>query len=77
MKIALIGATGNVGQRITAEAVSRGHQVTAIARNVGSLGASDAVTPRAGDLGDEAAIADLLEGHDAAILSVRRSPDSV
>jgi hypothetical protein len=71
LKIALIGATGNVGQRITAEAVSRGHQVTAIARNVGSLGASDAVTPRAGDLGDEAAIADLLEGHDAAILSVR------
>ena len=71
MKIALIGATGNVGQRVTAEAVSRGHQVTAIARNVGSLGASDAVTPRAGDLGDEAAIADLLEGHDAAVLSVR------
>ena len=43
MKIALIGATGNVGQRITAEAVSRGHQVTAIARNIGGLGASDFV----------------------------------
>ena len=71
MKIALIGATGNVGQRIIAEAVSRGHQVTAIARNIGGLGASDAVTPKAGDLGDEAAIADLLEGHDAAVLSVR------
>ena len=34
MKIALIGATGNVGRRVTAEAVSRGHEVIAIARDV-------------------------------------------
>jgi uncharacterized protein len=71
LKIALIGATGNVGQRVTAEAVSRGHQVTAIARNVGNIGASDAVTARTGDLADEAGIAELLRGHDVAVLSVR------
>ncbi|WP_428958446.1 NAD(P)-dependent oxidoreductase [Levilactobacillus brevis] len=33
MKIGLIGATGNVGQVICQEALSRGHQVTAVVRN--------------------------------------------
>ncbi|WP_214464395.1 NAD(P)-dependent oxidoreductase [Levilactobacillus brevis] len=33
MKIGLIGATGNVGQVIYQEALSRGHQVTAVVRN--------------------------------------------
>jgi len=33
MKILLIGATGNIGQRILKEALNKGHKVTAIARN--------------------------------------------
>jgi hypothetical protein len=33
MKLALIGATGNVGRRILDEALRRGHTVTAIARD--------------------------------------------
>ena len=33
MKIAVIGASGNAGSRITAELARRGHAVTAIARN--------------------------------------------
>ena len=33
MKIAHFGATGNAGSRIVAEALRRGHEVTAIARN--------------------------------------------
>ena len=33
MKIAVIGASGNAGSRITAELARRGHSVTAIARN--------------------------------------------
>ena len=32
-EIALFGATGMIGQRILNEAVSRGHQVTAIVRD--------------------------------------------
>ena len=32
MKIAIIGATGNVGTRLTDEALRRGHAVTTIAR---------------------------------------------
>lgn len=71
MKIALIGATGNVGQRITAEAVSRGHRVTAIARNISGIVPQDDVTPAEGDLADEAGMARLLAGHDVVVLSVR------
>ena len=33
MRIGIIGATGNIGQRILAEALSRGHQVTAFTRD--------------------------------------------
>jgi len=37
MKLALIGATGTIGQRILREALDRGHQVTAIVRNPSRL----------------------------------------
>ncbi|MFC6254139.1 NAD(P)-dependent oxidoreductase [Secundilactobacillus hailunensis] len=33
MKIGIIGATGNVGQVVTREALNRGHEVSAIVRN--------------------------------------------
>lgn len=71
MKIALIGATGNVGQRIISEAVSRGHEVIAIARNVDAIAAQDHVTPVAADLADPGSIARALKGADVAVLSVR------
>lgn len=35
--IALLGATGNVGSRLLDEALSRGHQVTALVRDPGRL----------------------------------------
>jgi len=71
MKIALIGATGNVGQRITAEAVRRGHEVTAIARKVSAIAAQEGVTPLAADLADKDAIAAAVAGADVVVLSVR------
>ena len=37
MKIAIVGATGHVGSRLVDEALSRGHHVTAIARNATRL----------------------------------------
>jgi putative NADH-flavin reductase len=37
MKIALVGATGYVGQHVLQEALARGHHVTAVARNPDSL----------------------------------------
>lgn len=37
MKVAIIGASGMAGSRILNELVSRGHQVTAIARNTDKI----------------------------------------
>ncbi|MFG3591718.1 NAD(P)-dependent oxidoreductase [Bradyrhizobium sp. RDI18] len=70
MKIAVIGASGNAGSRITAELARRGHTVTAIARHPEKVAAQANVTPTAGDAMDQAGLARLLAGHDAAISSI-------
>ncbi|MEH2536320.1 MULTISPECIES: NAD(P)-dependent oxidoreductase [unclassified Bradyrhizobium] len=70
MKIAVIGASGNAGSRITAELARRGHTVTAIARHPEKIAAQANVTPTAGDAMDQAGLARLLAGHDAAISSI-------
>ena len=58
MKIALIGATGNIGSKVLNEALSRSHQVTAIARNTGKLKARRGVTPQPCDLGADQLLKD-------------------
>lgn len=70
-KIAVIGATGNVGQRVVAEALRRGHDVIAIARDTSKVPAQAGVTAAQADLADKAAIARAVEGADAVVLSVR------
>ena len=70
MKIAVIGAYGNAGSRITAELARRGHTVTAIARNPDKIASQANVTAQKGDVLDQAGLARLLAGHDAAISSV-------
>lgn len=62
MKVALIGATGNVGQRLAAELKSRGHELTGIARSGGDVQA---------DANDPAALAEAIGGHDAVMLAGR------
>ena len=56
MKIAVIGASGNAGSRITAELARRGHAVTAIARNPGKIETQANVTAVAGDVMDQAGL---------------------
>ncbi|MDR3750451.1 MAG: NAD(P)-dependent oxidoreductase [Terracidiphilus sp.] len=70
MKIALLGATGNVGSRLVTELVGRGHRVTAIARHPEKLTPQKNVTLAAGDVSNEDALAATLAGHDAVIHSV-------
>jgi putative NADH-flavin reductase len=70
MKIAVIGASGNAGSRITTELARRGHAVTAIARHPEKIAEQANVTPTSGDVMDQAGLARLLAGHDAAISSV-------
>ena len=70
MKIALIGATGNVGQRLVKEATSRGHDIIAIARNPDAA-KGDKVATTAVDLHEEDKLAEAIKGADVVILSVR------
>ena len=73
MKIALIGATGNIGAKILNEAVERGHQVTGIARDVAGLEGRNGVTAAQCDIADEDGLAGILRGHDAVIVSVKHN----
>jgi putative NADH-flavin reductase len=70
-RIALIGASGNVGTRILQELVSRNHEVTAIVRDPAKVPAKAGATAVRGDVAEPAALAALLAGHDAVISSVR------
>lgn len=70
MKIAIAGASGQAGSRLTAELARRGHAVTAIARNPEKIATLPGVTAVKGDVNDQAALAALWAGHDAAISSV-------
>jgi putative NADH-flavin reductase len=71
MKIAIVGATGNVGSRLVKEALSRGHQVTAIARDASRAPADKNLSAVSVDAGDARKLADALRGHDAVISSLR------
>jgi putative NADH-flavin reductase len=71
MKIALIGITGNVGTRLAAELIRRGHQVTGIARSPSKAAARPGLSLKEGDVKDEAKLTQLLRGHDVVIHSVK------
>lgn len=70
MKIALIGASGNAGSRILAELMTRGHNVTALARHPEKIATFAKVTAKKADVYDQAGLTELLKGHDAVISSV-------
>lgn len=69
MKAALIGATGFIGSKILSEAVSRNHQITAIARHTEKLPVHANITPQKGDVLNESEVTNLVKGHDAIIVS--------
>src|SRR5438132_13205531 len=71
MKIALIGATGSVGSRVLKEALSRGHEVTALSRHPEEVEPRKGVTAVAADINDATRLASVLRGHDAVVSSVR------
>ncbi len=65
--IALIGASGNIGSKITRELLDRGHTVTAICRNPDTMDAQEGVTTVPGDMLNPEQLAETLKGHDAVI----------
>ena len=73
--IALIGASGNIGSKITQELLSRGYNVTAIARNPEKVEANERVTPVVGDILHPQQLAETLKGHDAIICAASFIPN--
>ncbi len=70
MKIALIGATGFVGTAVLNEALNRGHEVTAIARNTDKItSTATALTRKAGNVESKEEVKALVAGHDAVVSS--------
>lgn len=67
MKIAVIGASGMIGQRVAAEALARGHAVTALVRDPSRVAARPGLAAQAADVTDAAGLPALLAGHDAVV----------
>jgi uncharacterized protein len=71
--IVVFGATGKSGSRIVAELISRGHQVTAVARHVEDLPPN--VTAKQDDLADVDRIASIITGADAVVSAYAPPPE--
>lgn len=68
MNIALLGATGFVGTALLAEALARGHRVTAIVRDPATVTtSSELLTVVTGDVNQPAQLARQLAGHDLVL----------
>ncbi|EJM67678.1 NAD(P)-dependent oxidoreductase [Pseudomonas sp. GM55] len=66
-KIAIIGATGRAGSQLLEEALRRGHNVTAIARDTSKFAPRDGVVSKNVDALDAAALQAAIAGHDVVI----------
>jgi putative NADH-flavin reductase len=68
MKIVLFGASGMIGQRILAEALRRGHTVTAVVRNTSRVTEKHAnLRVERGDLTDPAGVPGFVAGQDVVV----------
>ncbi len=72
MKITVLGATGNAGSRIVAEAQSRGHEVTAVVRNASvTNNLPTDIKTLTGDASNVADISKISAGQDVVISAIR------
>lgn len=69
MRIAVFGASGAVGGRVVAEAVARGHEVTAVVRRAVVM--PEGVRVRIGDAGSADDVEKISAGHDLVIAATR------
>ncbi len=71
MKLIIFGATGTVGRQLVAQALSQGHHVTAFARTPSTLKLDHQnLTRRAGDVLDQGAVVDAIQGHEAVLIAL-------
>ena len=73
MKLLILGATGNMGQRLLAQGLARGHVITAFVRNRAKLqqqlgtAVPPGLTIFEGDVNDDAALRAAMTGQDVVI----------
>ncbi|MFM0632151.1 NAD(P)-dependent oxidoreductase [Paraburkholderia xenovorans] len=65
MKVVVLAATGQIGRTVISELISRGHQVTAVARNPDKLPGS--INSVRDDLSSADRIAEIIAGTDAVV----------
>jgi putative NADH-flavin reductase len=69
-KIVIFGARGRLGRLTVAEAVRRGHQVTAVTRDGTGLEPADGLSVVSGDIVDADGVAAVAVGHDVGISTI-------
>ncbi|MER5640998.1 NAD(P)H-binding protein [Kitasatospora sp. NPDC002227] len=75
LRLTVFGASGAVGRRVVAEALDRGHAVTAVVRSPESLAALPAgVAGHLADASDAETVAKLTDGQDVVISATRPAP---
>src|SRR4051794_29718850 len=71
MKLIIFGASGLLGARLVTEALDRGHEVTAVARDLSRLDDRDGrVRTASADATDPDSVAAVVGGHDVAVSAV-------
>ena len=76
MKLVLFGATGNVGQRVAAEALRRGHEVVGVVRDPQAVQSPDArVRLVRGDATNADSVAKIARGADAVVSAISPRPN--
>lgn len=71
LRIAVFGASGRVGSRVVAEALSRGHSVTGVSRSFDSMTETHPrFTKVVGDVTDPVSVAAIVAGHDAVVSAI-------
>jgi putative NADH-flavin reductase len=77
MKLAVIGATGNVGQRVVAEALRRGHDVVGVVRDPSAVQSPDKrVRLVRGDATNPDDVARVARGADAVVSAISPRPNA-
>jgi putative NADH-flavin reductase len=76
MRLVVFGATGNVGQRVVAEGLRRGHEVVGVVRDPEAVKSPDPrVTLVRGDATKVESIAEVSRGADAVVSAISPRPN--